>query len=239
MNSTPAPAAPARTAAAAHAPVAVLCDLDGTLLDTERTWLATVRTVIAELGVRPSEALVAKLEGATVEQASTTILAALAAAAVLPALPGAGAIAERLEAASLEAPDGTIRWCPGAEELLGELRAAGIPLALVTSSSRRWLEAAARQVDLSAFAHFVTADDVAATKPHPEPYLLAAALLGREPGTCVVFEDSEVGLRAALAAGCTAVLVRDTGASWADHADAVLHDLRGTDAAWVRALAGH
>lgn len=231
VNSIPAPAALAPCNTTSRAPAAVLCDLDGTLLDTERTWLETVRAVVTELGGTASAALIARLEGATVAQAGEAIRAELRSPL------SEGEIGALLEDASLTALEGTIEWCPGAEEMLAGLRAAGIPMALVTSSSRRWLETAARHVDLGAFSHFVTADDVPATKPDPAPYLRAARLLGRESAECVVFEDSEVGLRAALAAGCTAVLVRAEDTSWAEHADAVVPDLRGATPDWIRALA--
>jgi beta-phosphoglucomutase-like phosphatase (HAD superfamily) len=53
----------------------------------------------------------------------------------------------------------------------------------------------------------VCAGDVAATKPDPEPYLLAAKLLGAEPGRCVVLEDSPNGVASAEAAGCRVIAV--------------------------------
>lgn len=212
--------------------LAVLCDMDGTLLDTEATWLDTVRATFAAVGITASAELVASLEGATTEQASARIVAELSGTPV-----DHETVAAQLEAQSLAAMEGNIRWCPGAEELLRSLDAAGVPLVLVTSSSRRWVEAAARHVDFSLFMHTISADDVTHTKPDPEPYLRAAALLGRAPEECVVLEDSEVGLRAALAAGCTSVLVRADGASWGAHAHELVPGLRGTDAAWVRAVA--
>nr|WP_237462664.1 HAD family phosphatase [Leucobacter chromiireducens] len=231
VNSIPASEALVPSDTTSLAPCVVLCDLDGTLLDTERTWLETVCAVVADLGGIASAELISRLEGATVAQAGELIRAELRSPL------SERTIGELLEEASLTALEGTIEWCPGAEEMLAGLRAAGIPMALVTSSSRRWLETAARHVDLSAFSYFVTADDVPATKPDPAPYRIAASLLGRESAECVVFEDSEVGLRAALAAGCTAVLVRAEDTSWAEHADAVVPDLRGATPVWVRALA--
>jgi beta-phosphoglucomutase-like phosphatase (HAD superfamily) len=57
------------------------------------------------------------------------------------------------------------------------------------------------------FDALVCAGDVAATKPDPEPYLLAAKLLGAEPGRCVVLEDSPNGVASAEAAGCRVIAV--------------------------------
>ncbi|MBN8206734.1 HAD family phosphatase [Microbacterium esteraromaticum] len=212
--------------------LAVLCDMDGTLLDTEATWLDTVRAVFYAFGVTPAEDAVASLEGATTEQASTRIAALIGEEVAKPS-----AVAAQLETRSLTAMEGNIRWRPGAEELLRSLHDAGVPLVLVTSSTRRWVDAVASQVDFSLFTHTISADDVALAKPHPEPYLRAAELLGRAPSECVVFEDSAVGLQAALAAGCTSVLVRADSASWTADAHESVPDLRGADAAWVRAVA--
>lgn len=206
--------------------------MDGTLLDTEATWLDTVRAVIAAFGVTPAEDAVASLEGATTEQASARIIALIGEHAADPS-----AVATQLETRSLTAMEGNIRWRPGAEDLLRSLHNAGVPLVLVTSSTRRWVDAVASQVDFSLFTHMISADDVILTKPHPEPYLQAAELLGRAPAECVVFEDSAVGLQSALAAGCTSVLVRADSASWTAHAHESVPDLRGADAAWVRAVA--
>jgi beta-phosphoglucomutase-like phosphatase (HAD superfamily) len=57
------------------------------------------------------------------------------------------------------------------------------------------------------FAFTVSADDVARTKPFPDPYLLAATKLGFDPSDCVVFEDSLTGIESAKAAGCNIIAV--------------------------------
>ena len=69
---------------------------------------------------------------------------------------------------------------PGARELLAEVAAAGLPHALVTSSERRFMDAVLARTGLR-FDALVCADDVSVTKPDPEPYLLAAKLLGADP----------------------------------------------------------
>jgi HAD superfamily hydrolase (TIGR01509 family) len=107
---------------------------------------------------------------------------------------------------------------PGAAELLSLVRQ---PLAIVTSTGR---VEAHRKLGIAgiarAFSHVVTLDDVMAPKPAPDPYLLAAALLGLDPGRCLVFEDSETGAEAAYRAGCVVVQVPDVVPSrgrWAHH----------------------
>lgn len=207
--------------------LAVMCDLDGTLVDTERFWLDAVRRTIGELGFEIDDVSLLQYEGATLEQASIRILAAY------EVLCSAAELVGLLEDTTLAALEGNIEWRPGAAEMLRALADAGVPLALVTSSNQRWVEAVARHVDLSMFAHVVTADDVTATKPNPAPYLLGAELLGVAPERCVVFEDSRVGTEAALAAGCVSVLVQPTSESWAERVHATAHSLLGIDRAWV------
>ena len=107
---------------------------------------------------------------------------------------------------------------PGVPDLLQGL---GHPKAIVTSSGR---DSARNKLSLAGlgphFAQVVTRDDVRAAKPDPEPYLLAARLLGAKPSRCLVFEDSEPGAEAAHRAGCQVVQVPDIVPSlgrWAHH----------------------
>ncbi len=98
-----------------------------------------------------------------------------------------------------------IPWRPGARELLAELSVLGIPCALVTMSWRRFADAVVEALPTGSFAAIVTGDDVERGKPNPEPYLLAAARLGVDPGDCIAIEDSPTGVRAAVAAGCRTI----------------------------------
>ena len=95
---------------------------------------------------------------------------------------------------------------PGARELLAEVAAAGLPHALVTSSEREFMDAVLARTGLR-FDALVCADDVSVTKPDPEPYLLAAKLLGADPARCVALEDSPNGVASAEAAGCRVIAV--------------------------------
>ena len=60
----------------------------------------------------------------------------------------------------------------------------------------------------------VTGEQVEHGKPHPEPYLTAAAALGVPPGDCVAIEDSNTGAKSAEAAGCRSSWWRTTCRSW-------------------------
>ena len=94
---------------------------------------------------------------------------------------------------------------PGALELVDALRDLGIPTALVSSSYRVLVDAALKSIGVERFDCTIAGDEVAHRKPHPEPYLSAAAALGVLPGDCVVFEDAPSGIASAEAAGCLAI----------------------------------
>lgn len=99
---------------------------------------------------------------------------------------------------------------PGAVELLDFLKAAGLPLALVTSSSPATVEKHLGHVGLyDRFDAIVTRNDVVHAKPAPDIYLEAARRLGVPPAHCLAFEDSNTGLTAAHAAGTMAIMVPD------------------------------
>jgi HAD superfamily hydrolase (TIGR01509 family) len=102
-----------------------------------------------------------------------------------------------------------IYWRPGARDLLLLLRKKKVKTALVTMSMHRMAKQVADSIGFNAFDVIVAGDDVRHGKPHPEPYLKAAELLGVKPEDCVAFEDSLTGLRSAEAANTKAVGVKN------------------------------
>ena len=102
-----------------------------------------------------------------------------------------------------------VPWRPGARELLAALRAKGVPCALVTMSYERFVAPVLAALPKGSFDVVVTGDAVSRGKPHPEPYLHAARLLGVEPRECVAIEDSNTGARSAEAAGCLVLVVEN------------------------------
>jgi HAD superfamily hydrolase (TIGR01509 family) len=98
-----------------------------------------------------------------------------------------------------------IIWRPGAKELLKQLRRNGVKTALVTMSLRSMALQVVEAIEFDAFDIVVAGDDVIHGKPHAEPYLKAASLLGVDPKDCVAFEDSISGILSAEAAGTKAV----------------------------------
>lgn len=176
---------------------AVLFDMDGLLIDSEPLWLEAETAVMERLGGQPwtEEDQHALLGGSLVRTVGY-----LLAKATRPAPPEAVAdwlmsgIEDRVRR------DG-VPLRPGARELLAEVAAAGLPRALVTSSERGFMDAVLSSTGLR-FDMTVCADDVTTTKPDPEPYLLAAKLLGVDPARCAALEDSPNGVASAEAAGC-------------------------------------
>ena len=100
-----------------------------------------------------------------------------------------------------------VPWRPGARELLAELRAAGVPCGLVTMSYQRFVAPILEHLPPETFRVVVTGDVLTNGKPHPEPYLTAAAALGLSAADCLAIEDSSTGVTSAEAAGCQVLVV--------------------------------
>jgi HAD superfamily hydrolase (TIGR01509 family) len=179
----------------------VLFDMDGLLVDSEPLWFEVESAVMARLDGQWSPADQQALVGGSLPRT----VAYLMARARRPAdsqdvarwlVDGMTALLDSRE----------VPMQPGAAELLAQVRSAGIAHALVTSSERPIMDAVLRQLG-TVFTATVCADDVVHGKPHPEPYLRAAALLGADPQCCVALEDSPNGVASAEAAGCRLVAV--------------------------------
>jgi HAD superfamily hydrolase (TIGR01509 family) len=100
-----------------------------------------------------------------------------------------------------------VPWMPGARELLAALRANDVPCVLVTMSWRRFVEPVIQALPEGSFDALVVGDEVSHGKPHPEPYLRAAELVGFAPGETLAIEDSPTGAASAQAAGCQLLVV--------------------------------
>jgi len=109
--------------------------------------------------------------------------------------------------------NGTLALRPGIKRIVDEAHAAGIRLAVCTTARE---ESVLAVLDLlgaerkSRFEHVLAGDIVSRKKPDPEIYVMAAQRLGLDPDECLVIEDSEIGLRAALGAGMNCVVTTST-----------------------------
>jgi HAD superfamily hydrolase (TIGR01509 family) len=177
-------------------PAAVLWDMDGTIVDTEPYWIATEYELVAEFGGSWSDEKAHSLVGFDLRDSARFIRDQ--GGVDLPI----DDIVNRLLDGVIARVRQEVPWRPGARELLSALRDADVPTALVTMSWRRFAEAVVEALPADSFNAVITGDEVTHGKPHPEPYLAAAAALGVDATDCVAIEDSPTGVRSAVAAGC-------------------------------------
>jgi mannitol-1-/sugar-/sorbitol-6-phosphatase len=175
-------------------PVAILADLDGTLVDSvassERAWSAFARR-----------------RGLDEEETHRFAMGRPTRETVALLVPAAERDSEQEQIDRDEVDDaGSVVAYPGAAELL----VGPIPIAIVTSGSTELATARLRGAGLEAPAVLITADAITHGKPDPEPFLLGARGLGVDPARCLVLEDAPPGIASGRAAGIPVVAFRTT-----------------------------
>jgi HAD superfamily hydrolase (TIGR01509 family) len=180
-------------------PAAVLFDCDGVLADTEALHDRIMAEEVSRLGweITPEEGA-RRFRGYAWEAIAPQIEQRLGPGSV-PARFLPDLIARVVRALEEEAEP-----IPGVLEALAAIRAAGIPVAVASNSSRPELATKLRRLGLAeTFRDRVfSVDDVERPKPFPDMYRAAAAACDADPHACVVVEDSVAGARAGIAAGC-------------------------------------
>jgi HAD superfamily hydrolase (TIGR01509 family) len=211
---------------------AVLWDMDGTLVDTEPFWIRAETEMVAARGRTWTQADAHAVVG----------LDLLDSAAYLQRVGGveldAVTIVETLMDRVIELMADEPPWQPGARDLLAALGDAGVPCVLVTMSWRRLVGAVVDLLPPGSFAATVVGDEVPRGKPHPDPYLAAARLVGADPAACVALEDSPTGAAAARAAGCVVLGVPHVVELPATAVDVLVPSLTNVDVAMLRRLIG-
>jgi HAD superfamily hydrolase (TIGR01509 family) len=183
---------------------AVLFDMDGTLVDSEKLWDVSMRELYARFG----GVMTPEVRGATVGGSAESVIKLVFADLGLPPDPQEMAdVADWLHEITGDLFDAGLPWCEGAPELLEELAAADVPMALVTNTRRALTERALNSIGRHYFTVSVCGDEVPYGKPAPDPYRQAAALLGLDPAHCLAIEDSVTGAASAEGAGCPVLVV--------------------------------
>lgn len=177
-------------------PAAVLWDMDGTLIDSEPYWLASEASLAASYGGVWSEQDGHELIGKSLYDSSALLRQKFGIEDL-----SVQEVIDRMTSAVIADLKQRLPFRPGALELLLALKRKGIPTALVTMSMRKMALAVTEQISFPAFDVVVAGDEVVHGKPHPEPYLKAAELLGVDIKDCIAFEDSQTGMASAEAAG--------------------------------------
>jgi len=188
---------------------ALVLDMDGVLIDSEPLFLEAFNVILRPLGITLTEDYFSRMVG-------------LSAAKNLQDISHDFGIALDVEDFGRQLNttyidqlhDKDLGVQPGIWPLIGKAKSEGLALGLCTSSSGQIVESVLEkvlkndQLDVSPdtlFDAVVTGSQVAHRKPHPEPYLMMAGLLGVSPDRCLAIEDSASGIASAKAAGYTCV----------------------------------
>lgn len=186
-------------------PSAVVFDMDGLLLDSERVAREAFRDACSDLGLHVDDDVYARCIGSTQQATAHLLTEALASQAAYAAL-------ERRwdELYEHRISDSPVPLKAGARELLDALQAYRVPCALATSTARA---RATRKLEhagvIARFSCLICGGETERGKPYPDPYLAAVTALGTAPERTWALEDSENGVRAAHAAGLAVVQVPD------------------------------
>jgi HAD superfamily hydrolase (TIGR01509 family) len=181
----------------------VIFDMDGVIVDSEPLSMRTLAEMAAERGVHLESALLHELTGVSLERVLEVVGARLA--------DGVDPVALRrdYDARYLPRLRASAAPTPGLERLIAVLAAAGVPMALASSSTLAEIGAVTGVLGLDGVLRGVASgEEVTRSKPAPDVYLLAVERLGAGPAGVVAIEDSATGVAAAATAGLVCVAVR-------------------------------
>jgi HAD superfamily hydrolase (TIGR01509 family) len=178
---------------------AILFDMDGTLIDSEPLWLAAEVQVMEEVGATWEQSDQINCLGGPMERTERYMQERSG------NIKPFGYFSERLDQIMEQKLASELTFIPNAIELIKDCTKAGISLALVTASTGRQMRSVLTKFPPKTFKATVSRDDVANSKPFPDPYLLAAQIIGVEISKCLVVEDSLTGVESGLKAGAQVI----------------------------------
>ena len=182
----------------------VIFDMDGLMFDTERVWATLWAPTLAKFGLQEPAGLAEAARGSAGESLLEVIRRYCGADC-----DAKGIFEELVRQGDAVFAQGAPRK-PGLDEILAYLRGRGLPLAVASSSTASTVLRNLRLGGVEAyFSAVMTGDRVARSKPDPDIFLKAAAMLGVAPAHCLVLEDSFNGVRAGRAGGFITVMVPD------------------------------
>jgi HAD superfamily hydrolase (TIGR01509 family) len=216
-----------------HTIEAVVFDMDGVLVDTEHLWDEVREELTEEWGGRYTPEAQEAMMGMSSLEWSRYLHETVG----LREPPGV--INEEVVRRMLACYATDLPVVPGAVEAVRRLAAAGLRLALASSSNRELIDAVLDRLELTdLFEAAVSSEEVARGKPAPDVYLEAARRLGVDPARCTAIEDSASGIRAARAAGMRVIAYPNRHYPPADDvlalADVVIDSLTGVEASLAR-----
>jgi HAD superfamily hydrolase (TIGR01509 family) len=210
---------------------AVLFDMDGTLVDSEKLWDISLAALYEKLGGRLTQQVRASMVGGSAEDTIHKVYTDLGLR--LDPVAMAESIGW-LHAYTADLFDDGLPWCDGAQDLLEALAAEGTPMALVTNTRRALTDRALNSIGRHYFSATVCGDEVPRGKPAPDAYLRAAALLDLPTDLCLAIEDSVTGTAAAEGAGCPVLVVPNDIAVPMGPRRRHVHSLASVDVAGLR-----
>ncbi|WP_164470383.1 HAD family hydrolase [Corynebacterium pseudopelargi] len=178
----------------------MIWDMDGTLVDSEPLWARGTFAMSEAMGKRLTPELQAQTVGASFSY-TARLCAEHAGVELFDEAYWRRFAFENMR--KMFSEELTLR--PGVATMLQRFKASGVPMAIATNTEREVADAAIAFLGAELFQATVCGDEVPQGKPAPDIYHRAAELLGVAPSQCLVFEDSQAGMRAALAAKATVV----------------------------------
>jgi len=185
---------------------AVILDMDGLMLDTERLYQVAFQKAASQLGFLLDDTFYFTLIGQTYTDNQIALVERFGADFPLALFQQRWSQLWREDVEAFGIP-----LKPGLMELLDHLAVRNFPVAIATSSHQEYAASSLRaaKLDVRRFAHIVSGDQVENGKPAPDIYLEAARRLGVNPAHSLAIEDSDAGILSASAAGMIPVMVPD------------------------------